>query len=208
MRSIVECGTGVGAPARERVTDPLSDLQSPGAIPRRWSWMTNHVLPANDISQILARAKQAAVDYHRLTGKPLGITGEVGEYEAARLLGLTLVAARVPGHDATDEAGLRYQIKFRAVPDPKRANSQRLGTIKSAQEWDAVVLVLMNRALETQEIWKAERDAVVAALAAPGSKARNERGALSVSKFKQIGTRVWPEPDEPDASRDLAPNSD
>ena len=189
-------------------SDPLSDLQSPGAIPGRQSQMTHHVLPANDISQILARAKHAAVDYHRLTGKPLGITGEVGEYEAARLLGLTLVAARVPGYDATDEVGLRYQIKSRAVPDPKRANSQRLGSIKSAQEWDAVVVVLMNRALETQEIWKAERDVVIAALAAPGSKARNERGALSVSKFKQIGTRVWPEPDEPKASRGHAPNSD
>lgn len=162
--------------------------------------MTHYVLPANEVREVLARAKQAAVDYYRLTGKPLGVTGEVGEYEAACLLGLSLVAARVPGHDATDDAGLRYQIKSRAVPDPKRANSQRLGSIKPAQEWDVVLLVLMNQALDTQEIWKAERDSVLAALAAPGSKARNERGALSVSKFKQIGTRVWPEPEEHNAS--------
>ena len=155
--------------------------------------MTGHMLPANDIRDILARAKQAAVDYYRLTGKPLGITGEVGEYEAARLLGLTLIAARVPGYDATDDAGLRYQIKSRAVPDPGRADSQRLGSIKRAQKWDAVLMVLMNRELETQEIWRAERKAVLKALAAPGSKARNERGALSVSKFRQIGTRVWPQ---------------
>ncbi len=130
--------------------------------------MTHYVLPANEVREVLARAKQAAVDYYRLTGKPLGVTGEVGEYEAARLLGLSLVAARVPGHDATDDAGLRYQIKSRAVPDPKRANSQRLGSIKPAQEWDVVLLVLMNQALDTQEIWKAERDSVLAALAAPG----------------------------------------
>ena len=31
------------------------------------------------------------------------------------------------------------------------------------------------------------------ALTAPGSKARNERGALAVSKFKQIGRQIWPE---------------
>ena len=68
--------------------------------------------------------------------------------------------------------------------------------------------VLMNRALGIQEIWKAERDAVIAALAAPGSKARNEPGVLSVSNFKQIGTRVWPETDEPKASRGHAPNLD
>ena len=160
---------------------------------------------ANELREVLARAKQAAVEYYRLTGKPLGVTGEVGEYEAARLLGLSLVAARAPGHDATDDAGLRYQIKSRAVPNPKRANSHRLGSIKSTHEWDAVLMVLMDQELETQEIWKAGRDAVLAALATPGSKARNERGALSVSKFRQIGSRVWPETEEPNASHDHPP---
>ena len=165
--------------------------------------MIDNVRHADDVREVLARAKQAAADYYRLTGKPLGITGEVGEYEAARLLGLTLVAARVPGHDATDDSGLRYQIKSRAVPDPRRTNSQRLGTIKPTHEWDAVLMVLMDQALQTLEIWKADRDAVLAALAAPGSKARNERGALSVSKFRQIGIRVWPALVEQDNRGDL-----
>ena len=156
--------------------------------------MTNPVNSPNDIHDVLARAKQAAIEYYRLTGKPLGITGEVGEYEAARLLGLTLTDARVPGHDATDETGRRYQIKSRSIRDPKRANVQRLGTIKPDQEWDAVLMVLMDDALRTLEIWKAERDVVVQALMAPGSKARNQRGALSVSKFRQIGVCVWSEP--------------
>ena len=166
--------------------------------------MADNVRHADDVRDVLARAKQAAADYYRLTGKPLGITGEVGEYEAARLLGLTLVAARVPGHDATDDSGLRYQIKSRAVPDPRRANSQRRGTISPTHTWDAVLMVLMDQALQTLEIWKADRDAVLAALAAPGSKARNERGALSVSKFRQIGTRLWPAPDERDNRGDVA----
>jgi hypothetical protein len=144
------------------------------------------------ISEILARAKQAAIDYYRLTGKPLGITGEVGEYEAARLLGLTLADARAPGYDATDENGVRYQIKARAFSATGRRKSQRLGSIKLDHEWEAVLLVLMDEALETLEIWEAERSAVVEALTAPGSKARNERGALAVSKFKQIGKQIWP----------------
>ena len=165
--------------------------------------MTDNVPPANDVREVLARAKRAAVDYYRLTGKPLGITGEVGEYEAARLLGLTLADARIPGYDATDDSGIRYQIKSRAIPDPRRANSQRLGTIKPAQEWDAVLMVLMDQALQALEIWQAERDVVVAALDAPGSKARNQRGALSVSKFRQIGTRIWAAPDEPNSRDDL-----
>jgi len=42
------------------------------------------------------------------------------------------------------------------------------------------------------EMWEADRPAVQEANLAPGSKARNERGALAVGKFKQIGTKVWP----------------
>jgi hypothetical protein len=38
---------------------------------------------------------------------------------------------------------------------------------------------------------EATRAAVEDALMEPGSKARNERGALSVSKFKSIGIEVW-----------------
>ncbi len=45
---------------------------------------------------------------------------------------------------------------------------------------------------EVIEMWEAERPAVEEAILAPGSKARNERGALAVRKFKQIGTKVWP----------------
>lgn len=154
--------------------------------------MTETAAPLGEIGEILARAKQAAVDYYRVTGKPLGVTGEVGEYEAARLLGLTLAEARAPGYDATDQSGRRYQIKARAFSKAGRRKSQRLGSIKLDHEWEAVLLVLMDEKLQTLEIWEAERSAVVKALTAPGSKARNDRGALAISKFKQIGCRVWP----------------
>ena len=53
--------------------------------------------------EILKRARQAAIDYYELTGKPLGITGEIGEYMTARLLGLELEGARAPGYDATGQ---------------------------------------------------------------------------------------------------------
>ncbi|MYF06734.1 MAG: hypothetical protein F4233_02405 [Rhodospirillaceae bacterium] len=150
-------------------------------------------MPMGEAGEILARAKQAAIDYYRLTGKPLGVTGEVGEYEAARLLGLVLADARAPGYDATDEFGHRYQIKARAIPTSGRRKGQRLGSIKVDQEWDTVLLVLMDESFQTLGIWKAERNAVIKALNAPGSKARNERGSLSVSKFKRIGKQIWPE---------------
>lgn len=154
--------------------------------------MNEMAAPPGEIGEILERAKQAAIDYYRVTGKPLGVTGEVGEYEAARLLGLTLADARAPGYDAIDQFGRRYQIKARAFSDAGRRKSQRLGSIKLDHEWEAVLLVLMDENLQTLEIWEAERSVVADALSAPGSRARNDRGALAVSKFKQIGKRVWP----------------
>jgi hypothetical protein len=54
------------------------------------------------------------------------------------------------------------------------------------------MLVLMDEGFALLEIWEASRDAVSEALDQPGSKARNERGAMAVSKFKQIGKRIWP----------------
>ena len=149
-------------------------------------------MPQEKIEEILARAKEVAVQYYEVTGKPLGITGEVGEYEAARLLDLRLEAARAPGFDATDEVGTRYQIKSRALSTEDRRRSQRVGKINLEHEWDKVVLVLMNKSFDTSEIWEAEREAVKKALQCPGSKARNERGQLAVSQFRNIGRRIWP----------------
>ena len=40
------------------------------------------------VLEILGQAKALAVEYYRLTGKPLGLTGEVAEFEAARILGV------------------------------------------------------------------------------------------------------------------------
>ena len=55
-----------------------------------------------------------------------------------------------------------------------------------------MLLVLLDERFEPIEIWEAGRPAIAAAIEAPGSKARNERGTLAVSKFKSIGRRVWP----------------
>lgn len=144
------------------------------------------------VGRVLDRAREAAIAYYRLTGKPLGITGEVGEYEAARLLGLTLADAREPGYDAVDGDGRKFQIKARALSPSGRRRSQQVGSIRLAHDWDTVLLVLMDETFQTLEIWAADRPEVTEAIQEPGSKARNERGALAVSKFKRIGRRVWP----------------
>ena len=68
---------------------------------------------------------------------------------------------------------------------------QHMGSIDIKKEFDAVLLVLLDDNLEATAIYEAPRDAVVAALTKPGSKSRNERGALGISKFKSIGRVRW-----------------
>jgi hypothetical protein len=155
----------------------------------------NSTAPTQDpeeIASVLERARVVAIDYYRLTRKPLGITGEIGEYEAARLLGLKLSGAREAGYDAIDSSDHRYQIKARCINEDGRCKSRRLGSIKFTHPWDSVLLVILDMEFRAIGIWQAERQAVAAALAAPGSKARNERGSLAVSKFKSIARKIWP----------------
>lgn len=145
----------------------------------------------SEIAEVLERARSAAIDYYQLTGKPLGITGEIGEYLAAKHLSLDLADARTPGFDAIDVRGRRIQVKARAIPNGKRLTGQRLGSIRLEHDWDVVLLVIMDERFEPQAIYEADRTSIEAALTRPGSKARNERGALAITKFISIGHQVW-----------------
>src|SRR5438132_12002486 len=145
------------------------------------------------LMEILGEAKKLAQEYRALTGKPLGITGEVAEYEAARILGLELTLARQAGYDALekrDGSTRRLQIKGRCLL-PNCKPGQRLGSIDVIKEWDAVLLVLLDENFDATEIYEAKRKAVLSALAAPGSKALHERGYLGVAMFKAIGILRW-----------------
>jgi Family of unknown function (DUF6998) len=134
---------------------------------------------------------QICIGYRVLTGKPLGITGEVAEYEAARIFGVELTPARHAGYDALEpKDGRRHQIKGRCML-PGCKPGQRLGSIDITKDFDAVLIVLLDANFDALEIHEADRGAVVAALIAPGSKSRNERHAMGVSKFKAIGRQRW-----------------
>jgi hypothetical protein len=93
---------------------------------------------SNRIMNVLKQAKRLAQTYRQLTGKPLGITGEVAEYEAARILkNVTLAPARTPGYDAIEEiegVSRKLQIKGRCVL-PGCNPGQRIGRIDVAKEF-------------------------------------------------------------------------
>jgi hypothetical protein len=146
------------------------------------------------VFEILKQVKTLGSEYRHLTGRPLGCTGEIAEYEAARILGLELSPVRQAGYDAVrlSAAGTkeRLQIKARCLL-PGAKPGQRIGKIDCEKEWDAVLLVLLDENFDATAIWEAQRAAVIPVLTAPGSRARNERGALGVSKFKSIGKLIW-----------------
>jgi hypothetical protein len=111
----------------------------------------------DDVLSVLSEAKGLAQRYRALTGKPLGVTGEVAEYEAARILGLELAPARMAGYDATETAGggtRRLQIKGRCIL-PGASPGQRIGSIDVEKEFDAVLLVLLDPNLDAFEIVEA-----------------------------------------------------
>ncbi len=139
--------------------------------------------------------RNLACRYYSLTGKPLGVTGEMAELTAADLLGLRLAVVRTPLFDALQESprgDIRVQIKGRAVDRLDRYRG-RTPSIRCDEGFETVLLVLLDREnLEPLEIFEADRLAVAARLSAPGSKARNERSSLGISQFRSIARRVWP----------------
>lgn len=144
-----------------------------------------------ELKEILQNAKELAKKYRHLTGKPLGITGEIGEYCAAEALNLKLTMARNPGFDAVAEDGHKIQIKTRCIL-PNAKPGQRMGSIRFNHHWDTVMLVLIDEDYELIEIHEAKREKIIMELIRPGSRARNERGALGVRKFISISEKVWP----------------
>ncbi|MCY7409221.1 MAG: hypothetical protein LH473_03035 [Chitinophagales bacterium] len=151
------------------------------------------IVDLKEVGRIINSTKSLAKEYRILTGKPLGIVGEVAEYEAARLLKLQLTDARQPGFNALrlrDGNMEKIQIKGRCILPKSKLG--RVPSIKFKHEWDFVLLVLVDENFGPMEILEASRKEIIEALVAPGSIARNERGSLAISQFKRIAkNKIW-----------------
>ena len=143
--------------------------------------------------KLVSEARRLAAEYKKATGKALGISGEIAEFDAASKLNLELCDDRSKGYDAIgkgEREGKRIQIKGRAIFDENKAG-QRIGQLKTEQEWDAIVLVLMNEEYQATQIFEAERDIVMEALDEAATSNRKKRGAMSIAKFKKISKLIW-----------------
>jgi hypothetical protein len=145
------------------------------------------------LDKLIAQARQLAADYRRATGKSLPISNEIAKHDACVALQLQAMEKESGGYDAIGQSddwqGLRMQIKGRAIFDESKRN-QRIGQLKLDKEWDAVILVIMNEAFDSIEMYFVPRDVIADAIQNDKSS-RSERGAMSVAKFKNIAQLVW-----------------
>lgn len=141
--------------------------------------------------KLIAQARVLAAEYRRTMGKPLpGISNEIAEHDAVKLLGLEAKASEQGGWDAIDpHNGERIQIKSRTIFDETKGG-ERIGQLKLNQDWDAVVLVLMDENYEPYEIYRAQRDELEQ-FVNQSQSSRAKRGAMSVARFKIIAELVW-----------------
>ncbi len=145
------------------------------------------------VDKLISQTRKLAADYRRATGQPLPLTGEIANFDAANLLDLELLQPAPGGYDAVgrsgEREGLRYQIKGRAIFDDSKGG-HRIGQLKLEQEWDAVLLVLLDEEYEAFEIYEADRNTIVEAMDESGGN-RGKRGAMSVARFRNIARLVW-----------------
>ena len=146
--------------------------------------MSNELTKA--LNAIMPRVAADAVAYYDLTGKPLGITGEYGEWLAASKTDWELVPARAAGYDAIDKKGRKIQIKTRAIDFAKKHwRSNMMGGLKLDQEFDAAALVLLDQRFELKGIWLADREVFEKALAR-----RWQQGTFSESHKSPVRCRM------------------
>src|SRR3989344_1987256 len=110
----------------------------------------NTLLITEKIYNIALEAAKVAVKYEKLTGRKLGITGEIGEILTCKNQDLKLsLNPLTAGYDAIDGDGNRYQIKSR------RANHRR-GSIGSFSQhsFDYAVLAMLDSNYKISELRK------------------------------------------------------
>jgi hypothetical protein len=145
--------------------------------------------------KLIAQARILAAEYRETMGRPLpGISNEIAEHDAMRLMQLQPAPKDAVGYNAIDPArnDLRIQIKSRAVLDESKSNP-RLGQLNINQDWDSVVLVIMNDKYMPVEIFEAYRDELEEAVYEAKANSRAKRGAMTIGRFKKLARLAWSE---------------
>lgn len=156
------------------------------------------VAPEDGMERMMEAVRALGAAYRQRTGRPLGVSGELGEHLAARHLGLTLLAAREAGADASRElpGGQTQQVLIRTRTLSMAAlEGRRIGALPESEVATHLVLVLLDEeSLRLEAIWQAPYQVVFAQQLTRG----NSRGMHLTRFFTLPGAeRLWPTADDP-----------
>lgn len=145
------------------------------------------------VDALMNQTRHLAALYRQTTGQTLPVSAELGRYDAACLLDLQPAPKPlVAGVDFIGSQHLYHckliQVKSRVIFNEK-SSSYRIGQLNVAMPWEIVVLVLYNERYEPYAIYGTSKEEVTQALS--GATARNQRGAMSLAKFKAISQLIW-----------------
>ena len=134
--------------------------------------------------QLVDQVAALAVLYRKRFGKSLGVTAEIGEYKAAKLLNLRRAEGNInKGFDAYDSGDKRVQIKTRI----SSGKAHRTGLFKNF-EFDYALLVLLSENYDLLKVYRAEPKQIEKAL----KEQSYDRPSLPIRKFVAIGGLVYP----------------
>jgi hypothetical protein len=145
------------------------------------------------VDKLITETRRIAKEYRLATGKTLPVTPEIAINDAISILELLPNEENIPGYDAIYVKGdesLKVQIKGRAIFNDKKTG-HRIGQLKTEQEWDAIVLVIMNADFMPEEIYMVKRNVILDEL--EEKKKNNKKGAMTLAKFKLISELLWTE---------------
>ena len=127
---------------------------------------------------------KVAIEYENLSGRKIGITGEVGEVLVCRKFDLDLIAdSRMPGADAIDCNKKLVQIKTRrseTEDEPKLIG--RMSRF-SEHKCDYVYLAFLDKRYELTKVWRMSYGKRLADLIA---KEQTERSGPKLKSFIEL----------------------
>ena len=146
------------------------------------------------VDKLITETRRIAREYRLATGKTLPVTQEIAINDAISILNLRPNNDTSRAYDAyfdlEEDETLKVQIKGRTIFNEKKSG-HRIGQLKLEQEWDAIILVIMDADFMPQEIYMARRADILEEI--EDKEALNKKGPITVAKFKIISELLWTE---------------
>lgn len=139
-----------------------------------------------DLDKLMMQARLVAAEYRAATGQTMPVSSELAIYDTCRLLGLQIAPKDRAGVDVVGPDAA-YQVKSRVLFHPQK-RGYRVGRINFNGDWTHVLLVLYDAQYEPIEIWQNTREVLERHVE---HERPNPRGAMTIEKFKAIGTCLW-----------------